>query len=107
MSGQFYIGIDVGTGSARAGVFDERGVRAGLGTCPVQRWEPQAGFYEQSSEDIWRACGRAIRGALKEGGMAGEAIRGIGFDATCSLVALDASDRSVTVSPSGFSAQNV
>ena len=36
-----------------------------------------------------------------------ERVRGIGFDATCSLVALDAADRPVTVSPSGDDQRNV
>jgi FGGY-family pentulose kinase len=107
MSGQFYLGIDVGTGSARAAVFDERGVRAGLGTRPLQRWEPRADFHEQSSEDIWNACGHAVRAALKEGGIPARAIRGIGFDATCSLVALDSENQPITVSPTGLAAQNV
>ena len=107
MAGRFYLGIDVGTGSARAAVFDERGVRAGIGTHPVRRWEPQADFHEQSSEDIWRACARAVRAALAEGGVPAEAIRGIGFDATCSLVALDASNQPITVSPTREAEQNV
>ena len=107
MSRRFYLGIDVGTGSARAAVFDECGVRAGLGMHPLLRWEPQADFHEQSSEDIWSACGHAARAALKEGGIPAGAIRGIGFDATCSLVVLDSADQPITVSPSGVAAQNV
>src|SRR5258708_7596240 len=107
MSARFYLGVDVGTGSARAAVFDEHGNRAGLGTHPLQRWQPQVDFHEQSSEDIWSACGHAIRAALKEARVSAEAIRGVGFDATCSLVALDSKDQPVTVSPTGVAAQNV
>lgn len=107
MPASFYLGVDVGTGSARAAVFDQRGVRAGLGTHPLRRWQPQTDFHEQSSEDIWNACGRAVRAALEEASVPAAAIRGVGFDATCSLVALDAEDRPITVSPSGSAAQNV
>ena len=107
MSERFYLGIDVGTGSARAGVFDERGARLGMGTHPIQHWHPQPDFHEQSSDDIWKACGAAVRSALKEAAVPPESIRGIGFDATCSLVALDAEDRPVTVSPGGSDVQNV
>ena len=107
MSERFYLGIDVGTGSARAGVFDERGARLGMGTHSIQHWQPQPDFHEQSSDDIWKACGSAVRVALKEAAVAVDSIRGIGFDATCSLVALDAEDRSVTVSPGGSDVQNV
>src|SRR5262249_20038682 len=100
MSG-IYLGVDVGTGSARAGLFDAAGKRLGMGVHPIQMWKPAPDFVEQSSDDIWRACAEAVRIALAEAGARGDAVRGIGFDATCSLVLLDASDRPVTVSPSG------
>lgn len=107
MSARSYLGIDVGTGSARAGIFDERGVRAGMGTHPIQHWQPQPDFHEQSSEDIWRACCSAVRAALEQADISAESIRGMGFDATCSLVALDAENRPLTVSPTGNADQNV
>jgi FGGY-family pentulose kinase len=103
----FYLGIDVGTGSARAGIFDAAGVMAGMGVEPIRIWRPKEDFVEQSSDDIWRACGVAVRAALAEAGVNGGRIRGIGMDATCSLVALDAADRPVTVSPTGSDEQNV
>ena len=62
---------------------------------------------EQSSDDIWAACCSATRQALKLAGIEGDAVAGIGFDATCSLVALDSEDRPVSVSPTGNAAQNV
>jgi FGGY-family pentulose kinase len=107
MSRRFYLGVDVGTGSARAAVFDARGVRAGLGTHPIQRWEPKTDFHEQSSNDIWTACGHAIRAALRDGGIQSAEIRGIGFAATCSLVVLGHADEPITVSPSRAVDQNV
>ena len=57
----YYLGIDVGTGSARAGIFDERGRRVGMATHPIKIWRPAPDHVEQSSEDIWRACARAAR----------------------------------------------
>lgn len=107
MQRRFYIGVDVGTGSARAAVFDERGTRAGLGTHVLQCWNPQADYHEQSSRDIWEACGHAIRAALKQSGVKPDGVRSVGFDATCSLVALDAADEPVTVSPTGMADRNV
>ncbi len=104
---RLYLGIDVGTGSARAGLFDETGKLYGMGVAPVQMWKPEEDFVEQSSDDIWRACGRAAKEALAKAGAKAKSVRGIGFDATCSLVALDAHDRPVTVSPAGRDEQNV
>lgn len=103
----YYLGIDVGTGSARAGIFDGRGRRVGMATHLIKIWRPAPDHVEQSSEDIWRACARATRAALKQSGLLAAAIRGVGFDATCSLVALDQADRPVSVSTTGRAAQNV
>jgi FGGY-family pentulose kinase len=106
-SPSLFLGIDVGTGSARAGLFDASGRSHGSSSHPIRLWRPQEDFVEQSSEDIWRACGRAVRGALRSAGVRPEAVAGIGFDATCSLVALDGEDRPVSVSPSERDEQNV
>jgi FGGY-family pentulose kinase len=107
MTDRFYLGVDVGTGSARAGVFDAQGGLRGAASEPIATWRPETDFVEQSSDDIWRACGVAIRAALARAGVAMEAVRGVGFDATCSLVALDDAGAPVTVSPTGDDAQNV
>ncbi|MCH8823143.1 MAG: FGGY-family carbohydrate kinase [Planctomycetes bacterium] len=102
-----FIGIDVGTGSVRAGVFDEQGTLLGCSTKAIQTWKPQTDFVEQSSDDIWRACCDVVNSAVKEAGIKGDQIKGIGFDATCSLVALDDHGEPVTVSPTGSDEQNV
>lgn len=102
-----YVGIDVGTGSARAGIFDRRGRMLAAASRPIRMWKPAPDHVEQSSEDIWRACGQAVREALKKSGLPSAAIKGIGFDATCSLVALDEEDRAVSVSLTGRAEQNV
>ena len=106
-SDRFYLGVDVGTGSARAGLFDAKGTRVGLGKADIAIFKPQPDYYEHSSEDIWASCGQAVRAALAEGGVAPSAVAGIGFDATCSLVLLDRDDAPVTVSPTGRDEQNV
>ena len=107
MSERYYLGVDVGTGSARAGIFDVRGVGVGMGVQSIETWQPETDHVEQSSEDIWRACGVAVAAALQQAGIDPGAIAGMGFDATCSLVALDGDDRPVTVSRTGSDEQNV
>jgi FGGY-family pentulose kinase len=102
-----FVGIDVGTGSARAGIFTASGRMLAQASQPIRMWKPKPDFVEQSSDDIWRACCTSMKAALKKSGAKAGEIKGIGFDATCSLVALDANDKPVTVSPSGKDAQNV
>jgi FGGY-family pentulose kinase len=102
-----YIGVDVGTGSARAGVFNSSGKMLGQSSSPIKMWKPQADFVEQSSDDIWDSSAEAIRQAVAEADIEVTNVRGIGFDATCSLVVLDGSDRPVSVSPNGNDEQNV
>jgi FGGY-family pentulose kinase len=104
---RFYLGIDVGTGSARAGLFDGEGRMLAAADHAIEIWREAGDIVEQSSANIWRACGAATRQALREAAVATERVRGIGFDATCSLVALDDADRPVTVSPSGDDQRNV
>jgi FGGY-family pentulose kinase len=101
------LGVDVGTGSVRAGLFDLEGQRLGVCVEEIRSWRPQEDFVEQSSDDIWAAAGRAIQSALKEARITAADVVGVGFDATCSLVLLDAQDRPVSVSPSGRDEQNV
>ncbi len=101
------LGVDVGTGSARAGLFEPTGRRVGVGSQPIRTWRPETDFVEQSSDDIWHACGLAIRQALDASGAKPEDVVGVGFDATCSLVALDAGDHPVSVSPTGRDERNV
>ena len=31
-----------------------------MGVRPIQIFRPQEDFVEQSSDDIWRACGKAV-----------------------------------------------
>ncbi len=84
---RFVVGVDVGTGSARAGVFSARdGERVGLATRAIKMRRPQPGWAEQSSQDIWAAVGACVREAVKQSGVSPESVVGIGFDATCSLV---------------------
>lgn len=107
MASACYLGIDVGTASARAGVFDHTGRMLAAAVHPIRIWRPQPDFVEQSSDDIWRAVCTAVRQAVRQAGCEPADIRGLGFDATCSLVVLDADDRPVTVSPTGRDEQNI
>ena len=94
-----YIGVDVGTLSARAGVFDSAGRLLAAARRPIAIWREPGEIVEQSSDDIWRAVTSAVREAIEASRLPPEAVRGMSFDATCSLVALGRNGRPLTVSP--------
>ena len=50
---------------------------------------------------------KSVTAALKTSGIAASDVRGIGFDATCSLVVLGKDEQPLTVSATGESAQNI
>jgi FGGY-family pentulose kinase len=107
MSDLVSIGVDVGTGSVRAGVFTFAGKMLGTASAAIKENHPKEDFYEQSSDDIWTQTGDVVRKALAESGRAGSDVVGLSYDATCSLVALDRDQRPVTVSESGDDDWNV
>ncbi len=104
---QAFIGVDVGTSSARAGVFDEKGNLLATARHPITVWHEAGSVVEQSSAEIWAACAASVRAAMEEAAIAPSAVKGVGFDATCSLVVLDAGATPLTVSSSGDERRNV
>jgi D-ribulokinase len=104
---QAFVGIDVGTSSARAGIFDENGSLLATARHPITVWHEAGSVAEQSSSGIWEACAASVRAAMAEATLPASAIKGIGFDATCSLVVVDAAGDPLTVSTSGDERRNV
>jgi D-ribulokinase len=104
---QAFIGVDVGTSSARAGVFDENGTLLATARHPITVWHEAGNIVEQSSSEIWAACAASVRAAMADAALPPSAVRGMGFDATCSLVVLDAAGDPLTVSTSGEARRNV
>lgn len=102
-----FLGIDVGTGSARAGIFTSDGAMLASASKPIKTWKYEQDFVEQSSEDIWNSICYSVKEALKKANIPREHIKGIGFDATCSLVAIDHKDNPVSVSKSNENEQNI
>ncbi len=107
ISSPLVIGLDVGTGSARAGLFDPAGALLASASHPIEMWRPKPDYAEQSSEDIWRALCMCVRTVLREADAAPERVAGISFDATCSLVAIDAAGAPVAVNDEGVDERNV
>ncbi|WP_439570102.1 FGGY-family carbohydrate kinase [Roseovarius mucosus] len=94
-----FIGVDVGTGSVRAGVFDARGALCGTGLHPISLYRGSGQRVEQSSAEIWDGVCHAVRAARAQAGLTAAQIAGIGFDATCSLVLLGTGGQGLPASP--------
>lgn len=85
---KYLMGVDVGTGSARAGVFDREGQLLSLARAPLDMHREGGVIAEQSSAQVWRAVCEAVRGAVRDAGIDPADVAALGFDATCSLVVL-------------------
>ena len=100
MSGDaYYIGIDVGTGSARAALVKHDGTLVASSTQDTQTWrDPQDHrIFEQSTTDIWNAISKTVRAVLAEAKVSPSDVKGLGFDATCSLAVTDFDGNPITV----------
>ncbi|QEU62324.1 hypothetical protein KDRO_F02520 [Kluyveromyces lactis] len=95
----YYVGVDVGTGSARACVIDNLGNILSLAERPIQRHELKPNYITQSSQEIWNAICYCVKNVVRDSGVDPRTIHGIGFDATCSLVVVDNNNEDVGVGP--------
>ncbi|HEY7545905.1 MAG TPA: xylulokinase [Blastocatellia bacterium] len=74
------MGIDVGTGSTRALIIDEKGTVTGSATADHEAFaSPKTSWAEQDANDWWRAAREAIRLALKEADVRPDEIKCIGL----------------------------
>lgn len=104
------VGIDVGTGSARAGIFTLDGRKLGAGSTPTLTWQPRTDHIQQSSADIWHAVCDSVAAAMamaRDGAAEALVVRGIGFDATCSLVVVGPDGQPLSVDADGAPGQDV
>jgi FGGY-family pentulose kinase len=99
--GEFVVSVDVGTGSARAGVFDRKGSLIARAAHPIAMRREDAVTAEHNSEDIWAAVCRSVRRAVMDAAIEPNKIDAIGFDATCSLTFLDPQHNQVSVARDG------
>lgn len=95
---QHLVAVDVGTGSARAGVFDASGRLMARATHPIIMQRPKENHAEHDSADIWNAVCIAVRKTMADANIPASSVAAIGFDATCSLVVRGPQGEQVTVS---------
>lgn len=95
------VAVDVGTGSARAGLFDRHGRQLARADYPIVMNRPEENHAEHDSENIWSAVCIAVKTARAKAGVPAEAVCSIGFDATCSLVMRDPDGAPLSVNRKG------
>lgn len=88
MTETYVIGVDVGTASARAGLFDLKGRMLSAAKRDISLYREGGLMVEQSSSEIWDAICAIIREVVQGAGVSPEQVIGLGFDATCSLVVM-------------------
>lgn len=98
-SESYYIGVDVGTGSVRAGLVKQDGTLVASSTeaTITYRDSNDHRIFEQSTNNIWEGMCKTIKAVLAEAKVAPSAVKGVGFDATCSLAVTDTNGDPVVV----------
>ena len=88
--GRFLVGVDGGTESLRAGIFDLGGTPVAFAASRYETRFPGPGRAEQDPRDWWRALGEAVREAMRLARIAPAEIAALAVDTTCcSVVLLD------------------
>ncbi|MBY3594951.1 FGGY-family carbohydrate kinase [Rhizobium bangladeshense] len=104
---KYVVGVDVGTGSARAGLFDMAGSMLASAKRNISLFHEAGSIVEQSSKEIWSAVCAAVREAVTAAGVDPASVAGLGFDATCSLVVLGDGGKPLPVGPSENPDRNI
>jgi FGGY-family pentulose kinase len=81
-----FLGIDVGTQSLRAALFDSHGQCLAFATGEIDTFHPQPSWAEQDADQWWQAARSAVPKALRRAGVSASDIAGIGLDCTACTV---------------------
>jgi sugar (pentulose or hexulose) kinase len=96
MDNMLFLGIDAGTTSLKAGLFDERGNARALVNEEYSLVTPVADQAEIDPEEYWRACVNAVRRALSKANAPRDEIVGIGVSSQGeTTIAVDANGRAL------------
>jgi len=104
---RYVVGVDVGTGSARAGIFDLAGRMLATAKRDITLFHASGSIVEQSSSEIWNAVCDSVKDALSQAAVSPDQVAGIGFDATCSLVVLGEGGQPLAVGPSDQAGRDI
>ncbi len=86
MAGRYVIGVDGGTESIRAGVFDLSGKPLAFASSPYATSFLKPSWAEQNPTDWWNGMGVAVRKAIADAKVSPSDIVGLSIDTTCCTV---------------------
>ena len=92
-SDEYFLGVDVGTGSVRAVLTDSKGQLVAKAVKDIVIHNPRPDFYLHSSRDVWNAavfCLKKVVTSIDDGDRG--RIKGLGFAATCCLAVVNTQD---------------
>src|SRR5258708_11558578 len=92
------LGIDAGTGSLRAGLFDLRGRPLGFAEQAYETRYPRPGWAEQHPASWWKALVEAVRECLTKSGVDSQQVIGLAIDAPCNILLTDSAGMPLTES---------
>ncbi|MBR0086882.1 MAG: xylulokinase [Lachnospiraceae bacterium] len=75
----YYLGLDLGTGSIKTVLFDETGNAVCSSACEYPLYQPFNGWSEQDPEDWVRAAVSTVRDCMEQSGVPADAVRGLGI----------------------------
>lgn len=85
---QYVLGIDMGTGGARVGIFDLKGNVVVFCSENYPLYTPSSGRAEQDVDEWWAAVCKASKKAIATSGIDPADIKGMSVDTTCCTVLL-------------------
>ncbi len=76
---EYYLGLDLGTGSLKTVLFDVNGKEITQAIMEYPLYQPHNGWSEQEPEDWFHASVKTIRSVMEESGVPKEDVKGIGM----------------------------
>ena len=76
---EYYLGLDLGTGSLKTVLFDVNGKEIAQSTKEYPLYQPHNGWSEQDPEDWYEAAVMTVRDVMEQSGVPKEAVKGLGI----------------------------
>ena len=77
----FWLGIDCGGTYLKAGLYNSQGKEICIERRSVATLSPRAGYAERDMHQLWQHCHATIAALLKNAGVNGNQINGVGISA--------------------------